>query len=475
MIKIYNNLSRKKEEFTPLEDNLVRMYTCGVTVYDDCHIGHGRSLYIFEVIRRYLKFKGFKVQFIRNITDVDDKILNKANELINKGQETDIHKAWQKVITTYTAGYYQDLENLSIDKADIEPRASTHIADILDFIQALMKRGYAYEKNGNVYFRIRKYQEDFKSYGELSGKKDLDELINFVRIEANPDKEDPLDFALWKAKKENEVSWASPWGEGRPGWHIECSVMSMKYLGDTFDIHGGGKDLMFPHHENEIAQAKAKTGKELARFFIHHGLITINSQKMSKSLKNFLTLKEALKKYSQDVLKIFYLSSHYRSPLDFSEDRIAESQRIRERISILIQQLRTFQVLTNFRNCSHQALSDVYNKFIEAMDDDFNMPLGFSLIFELMRIVNESQEKNENFFQEAKTLLYQILELFAIFPKEKEAPPEFIEYVEKKINDRNKFREKKDYAKADAIRDELFKKGIVLEDLPHNASRWRFK
>ncbi len=470
MIKIYNTLRRKKEEFKPLSPSEVKMYTCGVTVYDECHIGHGRSLYIFEVIRRYFEFRGFRVRFVRNITDIDDKILNRAKELA-QAEEISIEEAWRKVVDRYTQSYYQDLESLRIDKADIEPCASEHIAQIIDFVEELLKSGFAYQKQGSVYFRVRRYQQAFSSYGELSGK-NIDDLINFVRIEADPNKEDPLDFALWKAKKENEVGWPSPWGEGRPGWHIECSVMAINYLGQTFDIHGGGKDLIFPHHENEIAQAKAKTHQEFARFWIHHGLITVNQEKMSKSLKNFITLREAIDRYSSDTLKIFYLFSHYRSPLDFSSEKIREAERIKERIFIFVEQLRPYKKRDEiaFRFPQIEAL---YRKFIEAMDDDFNMPKGFSIIFNLIELANKNIGRGEDFFSELKSLFYKILEVFAIFPQERGFSSEFLKYVEDKIRERTQLRSSKKFKEADQIRKELLEKGIVLEDLPGGKTRWR--
>ncbi|MCD6539576.1 MAG: cysteine--tRNA ligase [Candidatus Omnitrophica bacterium] len=470
MLKIYNTLTKKKEEFKPLNPGEVKIYTCGITVYDDCHIGHGRSLYIFEVIRRYFKFRGFKVKFVRNITDIDDKILNKAKELTQKKSLT-IEEAWRKVVDNYTQSYYQDLEALKINKADVEPCASSHIPQIIDFVKVLLERGFAYQRGGSVYFRVREYQRKFLSYGELSGK-NIDELLNFVRIEPDFHKEDPLDFALWKEKKEGEVSWPSPWGEGRPGWHIECSVMAINYLGETFDIHGGGRDLVFPHHENEIAQAKAKTSQDFAHYWLHHGLITVNKEKMSKSLGNFLTLRNAIKRYSSDVLKIFYLSSHYRNNLDFSEEKIKEAQRVKDRILIFTEQLRLYSIKGTLK-FSYPQVEELYQKFINFMDDDFNMPKGFSLIFDLIELVNKNLNEAPDFFSEVKTLLFKILEIFAIFPEERQLPPQFLNYIEEKVKERIQLRKAKKFAQADRIRKELLEKGIVLEDLPSGQTRWR--
>ncbi|MFZ5799885.1 MAG: cysteine--tRNA ligase, partial [Candidatus Omnitrophota bacterium] len=296
-IFIYNSISRKKEEFFPLNAPKVNIYTCGVTVYDDCHIGHARSLYVFEVIRHYLKYRGFQVNFVRNITDIDDKIINKA-----KAEGADFSQITQR----YIDSYYADLKALGMEKADCEPRATENIPEMIKHIQGLIEKEYAYAVSGEVYFSVKK----FKGYGKLSGQS-AEQMLEAVRIEKDPNKKDPLDFALWKKSAEDEPGWDSPWGRGRPGWHIECSVMSQKFLNTpTLDIHAGGRDLIFPHHENEIAQAEALSGKPFAKYWIHHGLLTINGQKMAKSLGNFVTVKDFLLKFPPDVLKIFFLQSH---------------------------------------------------------------------------------------------------------------------------------------------------------------------
>jgi len=318
-VTLYNSLTQKKEPVAPLASPKLTMYSCGVTVYDDCHIGHARSLYIFEVIRKYLQFRGYDVLFVRNITDIDDKIINRANEL-----KVD----WKELVERYIRRYYEDMDALGIPPADIEPKATENIADMVAHIGGLINKGYAYVTDSGVYFSVRK----FKNYGRLSGQS-IESMLTGVRKETDENKHDPLDFALWKTSKPGEPSWNSPWGQGRPGWHIECSVMSTKYLKtETIDIHAGGRDLIFPHHENEIAQSEALTGRPFATHWIHHGLLTINGQKMSKSLGNFITINDAIKRYHPDVIKIFFLQAHYSSPIDFSDNKMVEAKQAYERI-----------------------------------------------------------------------------------------------------------------------------------------------
>ena len=321
-VQIYNSLTKKKEEFIPLSGNTVKMYTCGVTVYDQCHIGHARSLYVFDVIRRYLQFRGFKVEFVRNITDVDDKIIQKAIE--TQSTSKDVSEEQIRL-------YYEDMKALGVSKADVEPKATDNIPEMITHIQGLMDKGFAYAAQGDVYFNVRA----FKDYGKLSGQS-VDKMMEAVRIEKDSDKKDPLDFALWKSSKPSEPTWESPWGPGRPGWHIECSCMSMKHLKtQTLDIHAGGRDLIFPHHENEVAQSEALTGKPFAKYWIHHGLLTINGQKMSKSLGNFITIKDALTKYTADEIKMFFLFSHYTSAIDFTEEKILEAKKALAKFDVL--------------------------------------------------------------------------------------------------------------------------------------------
>ncbi len=465
-IVIHNSLTKKKEEFLPLTPQKVNIYSCGVTVYDDCHIGHARSLYIFEIIRRYLKYRGFQVNFVRNITDIDDKIINRANEL----------KAdWKELVSKYIDSYYQDLTALGLDKADFEPRATENIPEMLKFIQGLIDKGYAYATATGVYFSVRK----FKEYGKLSGQS-IEQMLTGVRKEADETKEDPLDFALWKKSKPGEPSWQSPWIEGRPGWHIECSVMSTKYLKtETLDIHAGGRDLIFPHHENETAQAEALTGKPFAKYWIHHGLLTINAQKMSKSLGNFVTIKDALKKYHPDILKIFFLQTHYSNPIDFTEQKMEEVKQAFEKIDILLgkttKQCRSAAV----QECSSKDIGEIKNKFIEAMDDDFNTPQGLATIYNLVHLMNKNIE-DPNFISEAKSLLFELTDIFVVdLTKTKTysaaiTSDAVIVDVEELIKKRIDAKKNRDFAEADEIRKNLEAKGIILEDTK-DGTTWRRK
>jgi len=461
-IKIYNSLSRNKEFFKPLGRKTVRMYACGVTVYDDCHIGHARSLYIFEVIRRYLK-RSFKVKFIRNITDIDDKIINRANELgVN----------WRDLVEKYIERYYQDLADLDIPKADREPRASENVPAMIRYIKGLIKKGYAYVGESGVYFSVRK----FKDYGKLSGQA-IDDILNSVRIEAQGDKKDPLDFALWKKAKEGEPSWKSPWGQGRPGWHIECSVMSQKYLKtDTLDIHGGGRDLIFPHHENESAQSEALTGKPFAKYWIHHGLLTINGQKMAKSLGNFVTIREILGKYPADLLKLLFLQSHYSHPVDFSWQRMDEVKKAYERIVILLEKLGKANLAKG--GMGEEGMFVYKQQFIEAMDDDFNTAKALGVLFDLVARCNkllESDEKNKLFMLGyGMDTIEEIADIFGLnFTREVSTQISDKE-IDKRIKLRSEYKKQKKFDQADAIRKELEAKGIILEDTKEG-TRWRKK
>ena len=469
-MKIYNSLTKKKEDFKPQEKDIVNMYACGVTVYDDCHIGHGRSLYIFEVVRRYLEFRGFKVNFVRNITDVDDKIINKARGLAEE-KSIALKEAFDQVRKTYIDSYWNDLELLSIPKADKEPLATENIADMQAYIGKLIEKGYAYEVSGNVYFSVRK----FSSYGKLSGKK-IDDLFSSVRIEADPSKKDPLDFALWKKAKEDEPFWPSPWGEGRPGWHIECSVMSQKYLKtDTLDIHGGGRDLIFPHHENELTQSEALTGKTFANYWMHHGLLTIEGQKMAKSLGNFITIRDVLKKYPADILKLFYLGAHYSSSIDFSWEKMEEAKKAYERIDILIGKLNK---IAGENSQGFEQIEKFEKEFTEAMDDDFNMPKALGVLFEMINECNRILESDDP--QKNEKLLYgfdlikKITDIFAFTFKREIGDKIPDKQVEEKVNLRLECRKNKDFKQADKIRQELEEKGVILEDTKEGTT-WRRK
>lgn len=470
MIQIYNSLTRKKEDFKPRKKDTVNMYACGVTVYDDCHIGHGRSLYVFEVIRRYLRFRGFKVNFVRNITDVDDKIINKARALADEKDIT-LKEAFDEVRQTYINSYRNDLELLAIPRADIEPLATENIADMQKFIAGLIGKGYAYQSEGNVYFSVRK----FSSYGKLSGKK-IDDLFSSVRIEADPNKKDPLDFALWKKAKEDEPFWDSPWGKGRPGWHIECSVMSRKYLKtDTLDIHGGGRDLIFPHHENELTQSESLTAKTFVNYWIHHGLLTIESQKMAKSLGNFITIKDVLNKYPADVLKLFYLGAHYSSSIDFSWEKMEEAKKAYERIDILRGKLSKISK-QRYKNC--QPIEKFKKEFTKAMDDDFNMSKALGVLFEAVNECNrlfegDDKEKDKKLIC-GLDLIREITDIFAFTFTREITGGISDEQIEEKVNLRLRYKKKKDFKQADNIRQELEKQGIILEDTK-NGITWRRK
>jgi len=474
-MKICNSLTKKKEEFTPLKDKVVNIYTCGVTVYDDCHIGHARSLYIFDVMRRYLEYKGFKVNFVRNITDIDDKIINRANEL---------DEDWKVLVDRYIAAYEEDLKSLGIrkglvDKDGQEPRATKSIPDIIKYIAGLIDKGHAYATDSGVYFSVR----SFTGYGKLSGQS-IDKMQEGARIESDENKKDSLDFALWKSSKEGEPSWDSPWGKGRPGWHIECSVMSQKFLKtDTLDIHAGGRDLIFPHHENEIAQAESFSGKEFARFWIHHGLLTINGQKMSKSLGNFITIKDALNKYSTDTLKIFFLQAHYSSPLDFSKKNVQEAESALERFRIFFDKMeRRGQENPRLR----ERVSDSWSvpkfgnkiellekKFIDAMDDDFNTPQALGCLFEMLTEINKDSHKEYQDAFKAEQIIRKLAKIFGLFlGKAQEADPKLKAYAESSIAQRNEARKRGDFKEADRVRDELREKGIILEDTAEGTT-WR--
>ncbi|MEW6101362.1 MAG: cysteine--tRNA ligase [Candidatus Omnitrophota bacterium] len=459
---IYNSLTRKKEEFTPLKPPQVGIYTCGPTVYDEPHIGHARSAYIFEVIRKYLEYRGYKVKFVRNVTDVDDKIINKANEEF-KGE--DLKAAVKKVADKYLNSYHEALSNLNLDKdAKIfEPKASEYIRQMTNFINLLVEKGAAYAEAGDVYFDIAKAKE----YGKLSNQS-LDKMEAGARVALGENKRNPLDFALWKAAKEGEPSWKSPWGPGRPGWHIECSVMSMDILGDEFDIHGGGIDLIFPHHENEIAQAEG-AGKKFARIWIHHGLLTINGQKMAKSLGNFVTIKDFLDKYKNaDLLKLFFLSAHYSHPIDYSEKKIEETRQALERLSIVLdkEEKGAKAAVKSFKE-----IDELKDKFIAAMDDNFNTPQALAVIFDLVSIANKNAQ-DKDFLNSSRRIIRELLDIFGISLK---AEVKLEDTIAAMIKAREEARKSKDFALSDEIRKDLEDKGIILEDTKDGKTTWRRK
>jgi cysteinyl-tRNA synthetase len=458
-MKIYNSLTRLKEDFAPLNNKTVNIYTCGVTVYDDCHIGHARSLYTFDTIRHYLEYRGYKVNLVRNITDIDDKIINRANEL-------DIN--WEVLVDKYIKSYKEDLDALKIQQGKLdedgeEPRATKNIPEIIEYISVLIEKGYAYPAGGDVYFEVRQ----FPDYGKLSGQ-DIDNMRDSLNAGGKDAKKDPLDFALWKKSKKGEPSWPSPWGTGRPGWHIECSVMSQKFLNTgTLDIHAGGRDLIFPHHENEIAQAEAYTGKPFTKYWVHHGLLTINSSKMSKSQGNFITIKDAIRKYPVDALKILFLQAHYSSPVDFSEKKIEEATAALKRFYIFFDKINrprphNKDVVTGvFKN----AVDKLKQEFLESMDDDFNTPQGLARLFDIITIANAEYEQNIENAKYAGAAIEELSEILGLELKKKYEISQQLEvYVKDKLSQRESVRKNKDFRAADRIRDELYSKGIVIED-----------
>jgi len=474
MLKIYDSKERKLLEFKPLNDNKVGMYVCGVTVYDNCHIGHARSAIVFDIIYRYLKYKNYKVTFVKNFTDVDDKIIKKANE---QGVEC------KEISEKYIEEYYKDMNEIGIQRPEFEPKATENIKEIIDIVSKLVDKGYAYESEGDVYYRVEK----FKEYGKLSHK-NIDDLRSGARIEISDKKESPLDFALWKKSKENEPAWESPWGMGRPGWHIECSAMSMKYLGKTFDIHGGGEDLIFPHHENEIAQSEAATGKEFVKYWIHNGFVQINKEKMSKSLGNFFTIKDILKQFNGETLRYFLLLTHYRSPIDFSFNGLSSAKEALNRYYSFIDRINE----TDFSASSTQFENDIKNsikllpeKFEDSMDNDFNTSKAIGEIFHTIKLFNiyldkcegHSVKPNENLKINFLNFIDKANKVLGVFSTD---PDTWFkkdiannEWIEAKIRERNSARKNKDFAKADSIRDELLNKGIVLEDSKEGKTRWK--
>lgn len=466
MIKIYNTLTRKKEVFTPLEEGKVKMYVCGPTVYNYIHIGNGRSTVSFDTIRRYLEFRGYEVNYVSNFTDVDDKIIRAAKELELTAPE---------VADRFIEAFKEDTQALNVKPACSHPRVMDHIPDIIEFIEALIEKDFAYEAQGDVYYRTRK----FENYGQLSDQS-IDELevgASQRTGEEQQIKEDPLDFALWKSAKPEEISWESPWGPGRPGWHIECSVMATKLLGETIDIHGGGQDLEFPHHENEIAQSEAKTGKTFANYWMHNGYVTIgdDDEKMSKSLGNFVTVHEMVQQLDPQVLRFFMATTQYRRPIRYSETTLKEA-------TTNLQRLRTAYENAGFRFADASAdlaedtqkateLQALVERFIEEMNDDFNTANGITVVYELAKWLNlysEQAEVSQVVLEKARTIFSQLLEIFGIVFKEELVDTE----IDALIDERNQARKDRNFARSDEIRDLLKEQGIILEDTPQG-TRWR--
>ncbi|HZG73253.1 MAG TPA: cysteine--tRNA ligase [Chondromyces sp.] len=462
VIRLYNTLTRKKEEFIPLEEGKVKMYVCGPTVYNYIHIGNARPAIVFDTVRRYLQYRGFDVRFVSNFTDVDDKLIRAANEL---GEDV------PTIAERFIQAYFEDVNALGCQKADIHPRVTENIDLIIEFISALVEKGYAYESNGDVYYRTRK----FKEYGKLSHQP-IDELKAGARIDVDEKKEDSLDFALWKAAKPGEISWESPWGKGRPGWHIECSAMARKYLGDTIDIHAGGQDLTFPHHENEIAQSEALTGKTFARYWMHNGYINIDNEKMSKSLGNFVLVHDIIKEIDPKVLRFFMLSVHYRHPINYSEELLANAKTALERLKTSYDNLKhRKESSTNLTENDQEWLEkikEIHESFIQEMDDDFNTANGISILFELSKQANYYvMEKNTSvhvidaFLKEFEDLLF----VLGISVDEDELLDEEIDAL---IEERIQARKERNFQRADEIRDKLKEMNIILEDTPQG-TRWK--
>lgn len=473
-LRIYNTLTGKKEEFIPLVPGKVNIYVCGVTVYDYCHMGHARSMIIFDVIVRYLRYLGYKVTYVRNFTDIDDKIINRA-----KAEQRDP----KEIAQYFTKAFYEDMDSLGAAHADIEPKATDHMPEMIALIEKILAKGYAYVVDGDVYFSVKK----FKDYGRLS-KRSLEEMMAGARVEIDQRKQHPLDFALWKGAKPGEPFWESPWGRGRPGWHIECSAMSMKYLGKTFDIHGGGQDLIFPHHENEKVQSETATEKPFVNYWIHHGFLTINQEKMSKSLKNFFTIREVVAKFHPEAIRLFFLNHHYRSPIDFSDDKIKEATRALEKLYITLDRIQ--QRLPAFKKSKpdkainseplYQKLVEIEEAFKIAMDDDFNTAKALGHLFEAVREINIYLDKGEKeeavLFEAIKKvkILGDILGILKLEPKSflTQGISISVEEIEGLIAEREAARKRRDFEKADTIRDRLSKAGIILEDTPYG-TKWR--
>lgn len=458
-MKIYNTMSKKKEEFVPLEEGRVRMYVCGPTVYNFIHIGNARPMIVFDTVRRYFEYKGYDVNFVSNFTDVDDKIIKKA---IEEGVTAD------EISKRYIAECKKDMEGMNVKPATKNPLATEEICGMVDMIQTLIDKGYAYEKNGTVYFRTRK----FEGYGKLSHK-NLDDLQSGGRsllVSGQDEKEDLLDFVLWKPKKEGEPAWESPWSEGRPGWHIECSEMSKKYLGEQIDIHAGGEDLVFPHHENEIAQSEAANGKDFAKYWMHNAFLNIDNKKMSKSLGNFFTVREISEKYDLQVLRFFMLGAHYRTPLNFSADLMAAAKTGLDRIITAADNLKFLignakaEEMTDAEKQAFAKTSEYVDSFERAMDDDFNTADAIASIFDLVKYSNTTanEDSSKAYLQGILDLILKLTDVLGIIvEKEEELLAEDIEAL---IEERQAARKAKNFARADEIRDELLAKGIILED-----------
>ncbi|CAM3565627.1 MULTISPECIES: cysteine--tRNA ligase [Brevibacillus] len=466
-IQFTNTMTRRKEEFIPLEPGKVKMYVCGPTVYNYIHIGNSRPAITFDTLRRYLKYRGYEVTFVQNITDVDDKLIRVANE---EGVTV------KEVADRYTDAFNQDLHNMNILPPDIQPRVMQTIPEIIEFIEGLIEKGFAYESEGDVYFRTGR----FGDYGKLSHQP-LDDLQAGARVEINEKKEHPLDFALWKAAKDKEVSWSSPWGDGRPGWHIECSAMALKFLGEQIDIHAGGTDLVFPHHENEIAQSECYTGKVFARYWLHNGMLNINNEKMSKSLGNFVLARDLIQQFGGQLIRFFMLQGHYRNPINFSDELLEQAANSLERMKTayhnLGHRLETAREVEPNGQAEQQAqiISDLRNRFIKEMDDDLNTANAITVLFEVVKEANQYMTSQNVGVQEIRAYKELLLELTDVLGLILEQEEELLDSdIDALIVERTEARASRNFARADEIRDLLAAKGIVLEDTPQGV-RWRRK
>ena len=462
-IQIYNTLTRQKEPFIPLEEGKVKMYVCGPTVYNYIHIGNSRPVIVYDTVRRYLTYRGFEVNFVSNFTDVDDKIIKTANEL---GEEV------SELTERFIAAYFEDVTALGCKKADAHPRVTEHMDSIIEFIGVLIEKGFAYESQGDVYYRTRK----FEGYGKLSHQS-VDDLKIGARIETGEKKEDALDFALWKDAKPGEISWDSPWGKGRPGWHIECSVMVREILGDTIDIHAGGQDLTFPHHENEIAQSEAYTGKQFARYWMHNGYINIDNEKMSKSLGNFVLVNDIRKQIDQKVFRFYMISVHYRNPINFSQELVENAkaglERIRTSYANLAHRLEAAPELGDHADIWLHKIEEVKTQFVKSMDDDFNTANGIAALFELSSLANTYLMEAHTEAKVLENFMSMLKELASVLGIEMDVQKEVLdEEIDALIEERIQARQNKDFARADEIRDQLKEMNILLEDTAQGI-RWK--
>jgi cysteinyl-tRNA synthetase len=461
-IQLYNTLTRQKEDFIPLEEGKVKMYVCGPTVYNYIHIGNARPAIVFDTVRRYFEFRGYEVQFVSNFTDVDDKLIRVANEL---GKDV------PAIADQFINAYFEDVSALGCKKADVHPRVMESMDIIIDFVAQLVEKDFAYESQGDVYFRTRK----FEGYGKLSHQP-IDELRIGARIEVGEKKQDALDFALWKSTKEGEIAWESPWGQGRPGWHIECSAMAKKYLGETIDIHAGGQDLTFPHHENEIAQSESLSGKTFSRYWMHNGYINIDNEKMSKSLGNFVLVHDIIKKHNPQVLRFFMLSVHYRNPINYSEELLANTLAAFERLTTSYQNLKhRKEASANLTEDNHEwknKISTLHEQFIREMDDDFNTANAISVLFDLSKLANYYLMEKNTAVEVIDLFLKEFEDLFHVLGLEMQTDELLDEEIDEMIEKRIQARQDRNFQLADEIRDQLKNLNIILEDTPQG-TRWK--